>query len=86
MGGARKMAQGYFAPQNGENISSNTTGNVDNGLGLMTPGEVATVLHVDANTVARWSNNGRLRAVRTLGGHRRYYADEVLAIARGGRY
>ncbi len=78
------MTHGYFAhAQNGENIGDGTA---DNGLGLMTPGEVATVLHVDANTVARWSNNGRLRAVRTLGGHRRYYADEVLAIARSGRY
>jgi excisionase family DNA binding protein len=53
-------------------------------LGLMTPGEVAAILHVDANTVARWSNNGKLRAVRTPGGHRRYYAFEVLAMARSG--
>jgi excisionase family DNA binding protein len=78
------MTQGYFAhSRNGEIINTQTA---DDGLGLMTPGEVATVLHVDANTVARWSNNGRLRAVRTLGGHRRYYAAEVLAIARSGRY
>jgi excisionase family DNA binding protein len=53
-------------------------------LGLMTPGEVAAILHVDANTVARWSNDGKLRAVRTPGGHRRYYAVEVLEIARNG--
>jgi excisionase family DNA binding protein len=51
-------------------------------LGLLTPGEVAALLHVDANTVARWSNEGRLRAIRTPGGHRRYPASEVLRLAR----
>jgi excisionase family DNA binding protein len=51
-------------------------------LGLLTPGEVAAILHVDANTVARWSNEGRLRAIRTPGGHRRYPASEVLSLAR----
>jgi len=53
-------------------------------LGLMTPAEVAAILHVDANTVARWSNGGKLQAVRTPGGHRRYYASEVLRLARRG--
>jgi excisionase family DNA binding protein len=51
-------------------------------LRLLTPGEVAALLHVDANTVARWSNEGRLRAIRTPGGHRRYPASEVLRLAR----
>jgi excisionase family DNA binding protein len=54
-------------------------------LGLLTPGEVAGILHVDANTVARWSNSGKLSAVRTPGGHRRYYTREVLELARRGR-
>jgi excisionase family DNA binding protein len=52
-------------------------------LGLLTPGEVAALLHVDANTVARWSNEGRLQAIRTPGGHRRYPASEVLRLVRG---
>ena len=39
-------------------------------LGLMTPGEVAALLHVDINTVARWSDEGKFRNVRTPGGHR----------------
>jgi excisionase family DNA binding protein len=51
-------------------------------LRLLTPGEVAALLHVDANTVARWSNEGRLRAIRTPGGHRRYPASEVLRLVR----
>jgi len=53
-------------------------------LGLMTPAEVAAILHVDANTVARWSDGGKLHAMRTPGGHRRYYASEVLRLARRG--
>jgi excisionase family DNA binding protein len=52
----------------------------------MTPGEVAVVLRVDANTLARWANSGKLRAVRTPGGHRRYYASDVLGLLRGGSH
>jgi excisionase family DNA binding protein len=48
----------------------------------MTPGEVAAVLHVDANTIARWADSGKLRAVRTPGGHRRYYTSDVLDLLR----
>jgi excisionase family DNA binding protein len=49
---------------------------------LMTPAEVAAVLHVDANTLARWSDAGKLTAIRTPGGHRRYLASEVVRIIR----
>jgi excisionase family DNA binding protein len=52
----------------------------------MTPAEVAALLHVDANTLARWSKKGKLTAVRTPGGHRRYLASEVARlIRRNGR-
>lgn len=50
-------------------------------LGLMTPGEVASLLHVDINTVARWSDDGKFRNVRTPGGHRRYFASDILDYA-----
>jgi excisionase family DNA binding protein len=50
-------------------------------LGLMTPGEVAGLLHVDVNTVARWSEEGKFRHVRTPGGHRRYFASDILQYA-----
>lgn len=50
-------------------------------LGLMTPGEVASLLHVDINTVARWSDDGKFRNVRTPGGHRRYFASDILEYA-----
>jgi excisionase family DNA binding protein len=37
------------------------------------------MLHVDGKTVARWNREGRLDAVRTPGGHRRFPIEEVLA-------
>ena len=44
---------------------------------LMTPAEVAALFRVDPKTVTRWADSGRLSAVRTLGGHRRYLQNEV---------
>jgi excisionase family DNA binding protein len=44
---------------------------------LMTPAEVATLFRVDPKTVTRWADAGKLTAIRTLGGHRRYRQDEV---------
>ncbi len=49
---------------------------------LLTPGEVASMFGVDAKTVSRWARDGRLTCYRTLGGHRRYLASEVRALAR----
>lgn len=50
---------------------------------LLTPAEVAAIFRVDPKTVTRWANAGKLRAVRTLGGHRRYIESEVRALALG---
>jgi excisionase family DNA binding protein len=47
---------------------------------LMTPAEVATLFRVDPKTVTRWADAGKLTAIRTLGGHRRYVQDEVLSL------
>lgn len=47
---------------------------------LLRPAEVADLFRVQVKTVVRWANEGRLRSVRTLGGHRRFYADEVRAL------
>lgn len=52
---------------------------------LLTPGEVAQLFRVDPSTVIRWANAGKLSSTRTLGGHRRYHADEVLALLTGGK-
>jgi len=47
---------------------------------LLTPGEVAGLLRVDIKTVTRWAKDGKLRSVRTPGGHRRYSEAQVLAL------
>jgi excisionase family DNA binding protein len=52
---------------------------------LLTPAEVASMFRVDPKTVTRWARDGRLTAVRTLGGHRRYLQSEVLALLRAAR-
>jgi excisionase family DNA binding protein len=47
---------------------------------LLAPREVAALFRVDPKTVTRWAEQGRLTTVRTLGGHRRFRADEVYAL------
>jgi len=49
-----------------------TTETTNEPIDLMTPAEVARLFRVDPKTVTRWAKEGRLPAVRTLGGHRRY--------------
>ena len=43
-------------------------------------GDVAALLGVSANTVRRWTDVGRIAAHRSPGGHRRYMADDVMAL------
>lgn len=50
---------------------------------VLTPGEVAKLLRVDAKTVARWAASGKLRSVKTPGGHRRFALDDVRALLAG---
>jgi excisionase family DNA binding protein len=47
---------------------------------LLTPAEVAKMFRVDPKTVTRWAKAGKLTAIRTLGGHRRYRRSEVHAL------
>ena len=44
---------------------------------LLTPAEVAVMFRVNPKTVTRWARAGRISAVRTLGGHRRFRASEI---------
>lgn len=50
---------------------------------LLTPAEVAAMFRVDPKTVTRWAKAGKISAIRTLGGHRRYRESEVRAALRG---
>jgi excisionase family DNA binding protein len=50
---------------------------------LLTPSEVATLFRVDPKTVTRWAKAGKISAIRTLGGHRRFHEDEVRTLLGG---
>ncbi len=54
---------------------------VDRG-GYLTAQGVADIFHVGPKTVARWAKQGKLPFMRTLGGHRRYPADQIEALAK----
>jgi len=45
--------------------------------------EVAALFHVSPKTVSRWAKEGKLPYRRTLGGHRRFPAQTVRALAVG---
>jgi excisionase family DNA binding protein len=56
----------------------------ETGEDLLKPWEVARLFRVDAKTVSRWQQEGKLDAIRTPGGHRRFRKSEVMAyFARG---
>ncbi len=47
------------------------------GRRLLTRADVARLLEVSPATVARWSREGKLPFVRTLGGQRRYLRERI---------
>ena len=47
---------------------------------LLTPAEVAALFRVNPKTVTRWARAGKISAIRTLGGHRRFKAQEIRAL------
>jgi len=49
---------------------------------LLTRAEVAEIFQVSPSTVTRWAEAGKLPSVKTLGGHHRYEAKAVLALAK----
>jgi excisionase family DNA binding protein len=52
----------------------------------LTAGDVARMLHVSVSTVGRWSKEGRLPFLRTLGGHRRCPETLVAELARASHH
>ena len=49
---------------------------------LLTPAEVAKLFRVDPKTVTRWAKAGKITAIRTLGGHRRYRQSEIQVLLK----
>lgn len=47
---------------------------------LLHPKEAAALLGIDRRTLTRAAQRGRIKAVRTPGGHRRYYEADVAAL------
>lgn len=58
-------------------MSSPTPPEATAGEELATIGEAARFLGVSAQTLIRWERDGRIRAARTLGGHRRFDRDQL---------
>lgn len=50
---------------------------------ILSTKQVAKLFKVDPKTVTRWAEEGRVPYFRTLGGHRRYYGDEVRPLLEG---
>jgi excisionase family DNA binding protein len=48
---------------------------------LFTPAEAARRLGVTPNTVTRWSRAGKIAAIQTMGGHRRFRRSELERVA-----
>ena len=51
---------------------------------LLTPSEVAAMFRVNTKTVTRWHRTGKVSAIRTLGGHRRFRASEIRRLLAEG--
>ena len=49
---------------------------------LLTPAEVAAMFRVNTKTVTRWARAGKISAIRTLGGHRRFRKIEIEALLK----
>ena len=49
---------------------------------LLTPAEVALLFRVNPKTVTRWARAGKISAIRTLGGHRRFRRAEIELVLR----
>jgi len=52
------------------------------GKALLTRAEVARIFQVSPSTITRWADSGILPSVKTLGGHRRYETQAVMALAQ----
>ncbi len=74
-------------PQGGETMAEVEPTHTQTSAGeeeLLTPAEVARMFRVNPKTVTRWARAGKISAIRTLGGHRRFRASDIRKILEGG--
>ncbi|MCG7596302.1 helix-turn-helix domain-containing protein [Mycobacterium sp. PSTR-4-N] len=50
---------------------------------LLPPAQSAQLIGVSVDTLKRWEKSGRITAVRTPTGHRRFWRSDVLALLTG---
>lgn len=50
---------------------------------LLSPAEAAEALGVHVKTLTRWADRRLISIIRTPGGHRRYWENEIIAIRDG---
>ena len=44
---------------------------------LYSTADLAKLLSIDASTVKRWADSGRLQCYKTIGGHRRFSLEQI---------
>ena len=52
---------------------------------LITPKEASEILGVSKQSLINWEREGFLTAVKTFGGHRRYFEKEIKEILESGK-
>lgn len=50
---------------------------------LLSPQQAAKMLNVTITTLRNWDVAGKIKAIRTLGGHRRYKLQDIKKIVDG---
>jgi len=71
------MPPNRAGPRQKDNDHMAQTDDFDAPEALLTPSEVAALFRVNPKTVTRWARAGKLTAIRTLGGHRRFRVSEI---------
>ena len=49
---------------------------------LINPKKAAEMLGVTPDCIRHWENTGKIKCVRTLGGHRRYRMEDIKKLAK----
>ncbi|MCZ4494484.1 MAG: diguanylate cyclase domain [Conexibacter sp.] len=76
------LAEAARGPSTPEAPAGTPAAGADAAGATMALSDAAEALGVSASTLRRWADGGRLRVVRTAGGHRRFAAEDVRRLSR----